>query len=544
MEKIQFQQEEIQRLSNKFQVSYLCAKVLASKKLTDEEITSLLEKPVLNDPFDASGIKEVVDRIQTAKINNEKVMICGDYDSDGICATAILYDALTKYGVQSGFYIPNRFKEGYGLHPDTVQLAYQKGYRLLITVDNGVKAHDALAKAKSLGIDVIVTDHHTIEEKIDCLHLLHPKYMGEEYLSFCGADVALTIARALIGDCEEHIIYACIASIADVMVLRGETRKIVKLGIQYLNQGFAPSIQLLKNNKYNSWDETEIAFSVVPKLNATGRLADLANANNTVKYLLSQNLTAQKQMAVQINDLNETRKSMSASMVELARNLIDAHANFQVIYDENLHEGILGLIAGKLCDEYNQPVMILSKHHDLLKGSIRGGNRVDLRTFFDDIKDELSAYGGHRDAAGIAFPIEKLDEITTYVKKHINEVSLLEKEEETSIALSMDEINVEEVESLACLAPFGNGFEEPQFYLEEMKPLKYMYLKDGLHVKWVCRDDLECLLFQVKEGQKKLVDSEKLDFIGSLKISSFMGKKKMNLFVNELVKSDAFSENV
>lgn len=150
-------------------------------------------------------------------------------------------DALRRYGIQAGFYIPNRFAEGYGLQKHTVELAHEKGYSLLITVGNGVKALDALTEARNRGVDVIVTDHHAMDEEFPCLYLLHPFLMGERFETLSGAGVALEISRALLGEVKEHVVLACVAAIADVMPLRQETRAIVQLGLQYLRQDLSPS---------------------------------------------------------------------------------------------------------------------------------------------------------------------------------------------------------------------------------------------------------------------------------------------------------------
>ena len=326
-------QKEIQHT---FHLSSLCSKVLAAKGLEDDQIEALLEEPVLADPFSATGMNEVIQRLYKAKLSHEKVLVCGDYDADGICSTAILVDAFRAYGIDCGFYIPNRLKEGYGLHPNTVQLAKDKGYGLLITVDNGVKATEALQLAKELQLDVIVTDHHNMDEPVECLYLLHPFLMGERFSTLSGAGVALEIARALIGDKKEHVVLACVAAIADVMSLTQETRAIVKLGIQYLKQGVCLPIRMLANDRYPKWDEVLIAFQIVPKLNVTGRLADMVNVNNTVRYLLLTSEVEIMNVAKQITNLNDKRKEMSSEMVERAKALVHDEYRFQLLFDDSL----------------------------------------------------------------------------------------------------------------------------------------------------------------------------------------------------------------
>lgn len=519
-------------IENTFHLSSLCAKVLASKGLDDEQIIKLLEEPKLADPLSAIGMKEVISRIQQAKQNGEKVLICGDYDADGICSTAILVDALRIYGVECGFYIPNRLSEGYGLHPHTVQLAYDKGYGLLITVDNGVKAFDALQLAKELNLDVIVTDHHNMDEPIDCLYLLHPFLMGDRFSTLSGAGVAMEISRALIGENKEHVVLACVAAIADVMSLTQETRAIVKLGIQYLKQGICLPIRMLANDKYPKWDEVLIAFQIVPKLNVTGRLADMVNVNNTVRYLLLKNEGEIQQVAKQISDLNDKRKKMSNAMVEKAKTLVHDEYRFQLLFDDSFHEGIVGLVAGKLAEELQMPVMVAARCKDGFKGSIRSQGLLDLTTFFDDCKPNLSAFGGHRAAAGIGFDFENKQAIQDYVNTKMEDVVFDTNTTYDVIEVSMPEITLEQVESLTCLAPFGEGFSEPLFLLEKQQVQECKSLSKGLHTKWVLNDSVEAMHFY-DQSWKNFQQGQFVSFIGNLRINTFLGRKKVNIFITD-----------
>ncbi len=520
-------------IQTKFHVSNLCAKVLAAKDMEDEQIKELFQKPQLADPFSAKGMQEVIERIYQAKMNNEKVMVCGDYDADGISATAILVDALRRFHVQVGYYIPNRFTEGYGLQKHTVQLAHEKGYRLLITVDNGVKAFDALLEAQRLGIDVIVTDHHAMEEEVPCKLLLHPFLMGQRFETLSGAGVALTIARALKTATKDHVVFACVAAIADVMELRAETRAIVQLGLQYLREGVCIPIQLLVKEKYPRWDETLLAFQVVPKLNTTGRLADMANANNTVRYLLSGNPQQLQHAAEQIKQLNEKRKLMSEEMVQMARTLVRPEYRFQLLFHDSFHEGMAGLVAGKLSEELQMPVMIAAQREQMFKGSIRSLDLLDLTTFFDDCRSSLSAYGGHRAAAGIGFPCENKQVIQDYVNTKMESIHFKPEKIYKAIQIQPHEITISEVESLSLLGPFGNGFEEPIFHLHDVAVQNCRQLGNNEHVKWQINETLEAMFFRSGSAYERLHDKQHMNFIGSLRINNFMGRKKVNIFVEE-----------
>lgn len=524
--------DRVEEIQNKFAVSALCARVLASKQGSDDEIEALLRDPILADPFCAKGVKEIVDRITIAKENKEKVLVCGDYDTDGICSTAIMYDTLQRFGIVCGFYIPDRFKEGYGLQKHTVEMAHDKGYSLLITVDNGVKAFDALHEAQKREIDVIVMDHHAMEEEFPCLYLLHPFEMGKRFDTLSGAGVALVVSRALLGEIKEHVVLACVAAIADVMPLHKETRDIVKLGIQYLKENVCLPIQRLANDRYPIWDEQVIAFQIVPKLNATGRLADMVNVNNTVRYLLLQDATEIQQVSKQIYELNEKRKVMSNAMVEIAKSLVHPEHKFQMLFHESFHEGMAGLVAGKLSAELQQPVMVVAKNKNHYKGSIRSNGVLDLTTFFDDCKGDLLAYGGHKAAAGIGFLCENKQIIQDYVNDKMRRIEVFEDLKYDVIQGCVADMNIHEVSSLKRLAPFGHGFEEPLFYFPDVPIKERKSLKDGQHCKWILQDTCEAMYFNCKNTEE-LLRKTSLNFIGTLRINSFMGRKKVNIFIHE-----------
>lgn len=241
-------------------MSALCTKVLISRRLKDKQVTELSQKPQLADPFTANDMQEATTRIYQAKQNKERVMVCGDCDADGVCSTAILMGALCRYGIQARFYIPNHLAKGYGLQKHTTELAHEKGYGLLITVDNDVKVLDALAEVRNGGVDVVVTDHHVMDEKFPYLYLLRPFLMEERFETLSGAGVALEISRTLLGRVKEHVVLAYVAAITDVILLCREIKAIVQLELQYLRQGIHQSIQLLTNDRYSKWDEALVAF--------------------------------------------------------------------------------------------------------------------------------------------------------------------------------------------------------------------------------------------------------------------------------------------
>lgn len=520
----------IQYIQEKYKVSNLCAKVLSHMELDDQAIETILHDQSSLDNLSLDFLNPILLRLQKAKEAKEKILICGDYDCDGICATTIMYDALTKYGIECGYYIPNRFKEGYGLHISTVENARQKGYTLIVTVDNGVKATQALTLAKNYGIEIIITDHHNYEKnEIIADYFLHPNLLDKQFSNMCGAGLAFLISYTLIGLQEKHIILAGIATIGDVVPVLNLNRIIIKKCIELLNSGKYFAIQCLSNDR-NVWDETKIAFQIVPKLNSIGRLADCANANTIVRFLLSEDANVIQNVVIQINALNNKRKELSATMEQLALQKIKHEDDFLVVYDETFHEGINGIVASKILAQFQKPVMVLSKSDGILKGSIRS-NSVDLTHYFDSINDELLSYGGHKEAAGIGFEENKLALIIDYVNKKI-------KDEDKEITLcvlplTVKEISIASIQSLDCLKPFGSKFSLPLFMVEDTD-LKLQQMSHGKHLKYE-GNSISYLYFN--EGRRYNEDCKKdgFTFIGSLNINHFRNQSSVNMIVERII---------
>lgn len=522
--------KNVQYLKDKYHLSSLCAKVLAYMELTEEEIDEIIKHDTDLNDLSFPLLDKIIQRFQKAKEQKEKVLVCGDYDCDGICATSILSNALEIYGIDCGYYIPNRFKEGYGLHVNTVELAHKKGYSLLVTVDNGVKALDALTLAKEYNIDVILSDHHNYEEdELICDLFLHPNILPKQFKGMCGAGLAYLMSYALIGYHEKHAVLAGIATIGDVVPLRRVNRALVKRSIDLLNAGKYFAIQSLANDR-QSWDEKKIAYQIVPKLNSIGRLADRANANNVVRFLCSDDANIIQDMVVQINQLNGERKELSSLMEERASALIQKEDNFHVLYDESFHEGINGIVASRFVNKLQQPVMVLSQSEGILKGSIRS-NSVDLTNFFDDLKDSLISYGGHKEAAGIAFAKEQL----SFIKNYCND-KLVDYDEDASLSvlpLDKKEVTMDEILSLDQLKPFGCGFELPPFMIHD-DSLEIVKMSNGKHLKYV-GSDISYVYFNSGERYAQDKNKQIFTFVGSLEINYFRNNRSINMLVDHII---------
>ncbi len=438
----------------KWNIPALPAAAIAASGLSEEQIAELLDPSEELTSCRCEAIDRVCRRLAEARDKKEKVFVAGDYDADGICSTAIMKDTLDRLRITNGYYIPDRFKEGYGLSAATVKLAFEKGYRLIITVDNGVKCFESLTLAKELGMDVIVTDHHTIEEEVPCDILLHPDLMEDCFANLSGAGVVLEISRRMLGDIPMHTALAAIALIGDVMPVWKENRRIIKAGLRAIERGELPAVLPLFR-RGGAVDSTAISFQVVPKLNSVARMNDTSNVNTLVPFLLSRKKNQIDRYAVQLERVNNARRRRSDTMVKRALELADDSA-FPVIFDESFFEGVNGIAAGRLARSMHKPVLVFSRHDDLLKGSGRSVEGFDMYSFFSGF-EELEQFGGHTGAVGIAVKESNYEAFCAHVAEQMRQMPLPQGETaDPAFLIHPDHLNLEEVMAFEALRPFPN----------------------------------------------------------------------------------------
>lgn len=469
-------------------------------------------------------------RLRQAIEQKEKVIVCGDYDCDGIMATAILTDGLRKAGASVGFYVPDRIKEGYGLHEETVRMANEKGYSLLVTVDNGVRADAALALAASLGMSVIVTDHHVMDEPVQADYVVHPTLMEEEYSTLCGAGVAYELLRSAGLADDYHRLLAGIASVGDQMSVTGETRYLIQAAIRDLNHNrdmhFTPFL------KPGVVDETVIAFQIVPRLNAPGRLSNLANVNNVVRYFLDQDIGRIRAMALQINEINERRKQMSEIMLRQARQKADLDQPVVYVEDESFHEGIIGLVAGSLCAASGKPVIVAARNAGGCKASMRGPKGFDCMKFLAGF-DQFSTLGGHAQAAGFSYDLDAAAAFADYIKQAGPQITIAPVQQK-SIILDPSLATVEQIRGLDALRPFGPGFALPPFEIREPVVAKITDMSQGRHRRYTLKNGLSCVHFNQTETDRARSICSVEAFVGTPSINVFKGVRFPQFIIDRI----------
>lgn len=521
----------IEEIMARWQIGSLAAKVLEHRNLTEDQIDDVLNAdPFLHDNH-ASCVQKAVQRLKLAKERKEKILIAGDYDCDGICATAIMKDTLDRFGIECGFYIPNRFKEGYGLNENTVRLAYEKGYRIILTVDNGVAADKAIDLCRSLNMEIIVTDHHTIVDQLNWNLLVHPDLMDAQFKGMCGAGVALQISRALLPEIKEHVMMAAIATIGDMMEVFHENRSLIKTGLIYLNERTFLPIERLCERQINTWTEKDIAFQIVPKLNAIGRLADMVNANNVVRYLLAKDRLTIEAGASQIKEINQVRRKLSKSMSDMALGMME-DANFICVVHDEFHEGLLGLIANTISTSLNKPSVVFTKAESTYKGSVRSAGKLNLFDFFEDFGDLIVQFGGHAQAAGIQVLPDKMEAFQKKLSQKSS--SLVIEEEKEALWIHSVDCSIENIEELERLRPYGHGFEAPEFVIDQLTMIGAQAMKNQ-YPKWTLAHPtcgLEAISFSLP---KESIEKQIIAFEGNLSINQFMSVKKAQILVNSFI---------
>ncbi len=494
---------DLKAMSDKYKISQLLCKLMVNRDITDENIINSYINPVYENLHSPKAMKDIllaVDIIKRKIQENKKVRIIGDYDVDGIISVFILYTALKKCGANVDYEIPDRIKDGYGINKNIVKAAYDEGIDTIITCDNGISAIDQIQYAKDLGLTVIVTDHHDvpfveedglrtfISSQADAI--INPKQIECEYefKSICGAGVAFKLMEALYEElrmdkeeCYKLIEFVAIATVCDVVDLIDENRIFVKNGLGMLNNTENIGIKALK--KASGLEDKEITayhlgFVIGPCLNASGRLD---SAKKGLELLLMEDDEEAEKLAQEIVDLNDARKNMTKEGVDRAINIIDSteiiNDKILVVYIPDIHESLAGIVAGRVKEKYNKPTIILTKSEEGVKGSARSIEEYNMFEGLLACKELLDKFGGHPMAAGLSLQEDKID----MLRKNLNDKCELTDEDLTrkimiDESLPLEYLNINLIEELEVLEPFGKGNSKPVFGVRDVKVAKAMLL--------------------------------------------------------------------
>ena len=526
-------------IQNQYHVNSLLAKVL-SHYHDPQVLESLLNPRLIYHDFSLFEEADMtLDRIQEAIENQEKICIYGDYDCDGILATTILVQAFLELGVHVGYHIPNRFQDGYGLNANRVKQMADKGYSLIITVDNGVKAFEAVECANALGVDVIITDHHQFDNDLpDACTFIHTKLSPDyPFKEISGGFVAYKLASALLKRQDKYLYcLAAITTISDMMPLLDENRSLVKKALQFMKEEKYTSLELLLGNQQN-YSSTTIGFTIAPKINSFGRLPELCNPNILVKYFMKDAPMELMMKVSQVaNEINLKRQTLTNEQYALA--VEDFQESYLYWSSENVHEGIIGLIAGKYTRQYERPSFVM--HYDgesgIYKGSARSVEGFSLHEFFLSHQDQLVTFGEHSLAGGFAVDKEHYESFRQCIEESLKDVEL---HSSTSVLLiDNHDLSIQNIESLVLLEPFGMGNEEPLYLLKNVPVSKIYTLSEGKHLKMDIEYPnvkLSGLFFHEGKRIDELCQKKFFDIVGTLSINEFRNQKTINIIIKDII---------
>ena len=531
-------------------LSPIIKKILESKHIVDEESIQLTLNGVEidHDTSLLSDIDKTVERINQAIDKNEHILVYGDYDADGVTSTTILVHTLQKLGAQVGWYIPNRFTEGYGPNETAFQNAYDEGVSLIITVDNGIQGHNEIKMVQDLGVDVIVTDHHeigrTLPEAYAIVHPMHPEF-DYPFKYLCGAGVAYKLAQTLLDNVPNYFkAYAAIGTIADLVSLTDENRSIVQNGLRVMNESCPIAIKALLNQaSFNDEiSEETIGFIIGPRLNAVGRLED---ASLAAELLMSESPEEAEFLAEQVEHFNQERKDIVASITEealaMAEDYVKQGHQFLLLAKEDWHEGVLGIVASKIVETYSLPTLILNIDYEQnhAKGSARSIEQVSMFEILSAHQDLISKFGGHHMAAGMTMDIDNIDELRTGLNEwmaRLNETTSLEPSKNVDVLLDKSDITIKNIRDIQKLRPFGTDFTSPLFEIRDVaiKSLKAIG-KEQNHLKMTLGEsNLVSLFWQNGAYASQLEIGQPVNLIGNLQINEWNGNQTPQFMVQDI----------
>ncbi|WP_239723883.1 single-stranded-DNA-specific exonuclease RecJ [Mammaliicoccus sp. A-M4] len=538
------------QIIKKFNISPLLEKALVSKGYTTQtDIEHLLSKEELfHDPMLLSDMEKAVSRIHKAIENSEKILVYGDYDADGVTSTTILVKTLESLGAQVGWYIPNRFTEGYGPSEGAFRNAHDEDVTLIITVDNGVQGHHEIDIANELGIDVIVTDHHEFGiTKPNAYAIVHPMHPDSDYPFeyLAGVGVSYKLCKALKADLPDYFLgLVAIGTIADLVSLTDENRYMVKRGLNILNEKPSPGIKaLLEVADYtDEVSEQTVGFIIGPRLNAVGRLDD---ARLACELLMCEDSDEATFLAEEVDHFNTERKAIVETITEealvLAQEQIDTNAQFLVLAKEDWNEGVLGIVASRIVEQYHLPTIVLNVdiEQNHAKGSARSIEQVSMFEFLQNNSELIQKFGGHHMAAGMTLDIDAIESL----KKALNdEMYKLTEGKPLLPQLTVDseiqvsDISVENIFDLERLRPFGTDISAPLFAVKNVQVNSVKGIgQSEKHLKLTLTDkNIAALHWNFGHLQHDITNETTINIAGSLNVNEWNGHQSPQIIVKDL----------
>ncbi len=545
-----------EEISNEFNISNLLSNILINRGITKKEDIEVFLNPTRNDfhdPYLLPDMEKAVDRILKAIKNKEKIIIYGDYDVDGITSVTVLKKFLEERKVEVFAYIPNRLDEGYGLNLDAVEKIAEDGFKLMITVDCGISGVEEVKLAKKLGIETIITDHHEPGEILpEAFAVIDPKIKTSMYpfrgLAGCGVVFKFiqAIGIKLNLDEKEYLKYldiVCVGTISDIVPLIDENRVIAKLGLKLVNVTQNIGLRtLLDKSGYTKIDSASISFGIAPRINACGRMGFQEEALNLF-------LTNDKQEAIKIteklNEYNKERQETEKKIFEETIKIIEEKEKDKtsiVVGSKNWHHGVIGIVSSKVTDMYFKPSILVCFEDGEAKGSGRSIPGFDLHEALSKCNTHLDKFGGHEMAVGLSLKESEFEAFKEEFEKYTknSQIDKIIPVIKADGQITLKDFNIELVNELKLLEPFGEANKVPLFIYRNLKIDGVRSLSEGKHLKLILKDGnttINTIGFNMGYLANEYQIGDKIDIIGTIEINSFNGNVNVQINLKDIRKS-------
>lgn len=559
------QQDELVKLIEDLDISTALAKILLDRGITNFEAAKAFFRPQLDelhDPFLMKGMDDAVNRIQDAIANDEKIMIFGDYDVDGTTAVALMYQYLTNFTQNLTYYIPDRYKEGYGVSDIGIDFAIDNDITLIIALDCGTKAVDKIKRAKNNKVDFIVCDHHTPGESLPDAIILNPKQKECDYpfKELCGCGVGFKLAQAIndtmalpFSEIEYLLDLVMVAIGADIVSVMGENRVMAHYGLKKLNEqprvGFKELLKLAK--KEGRLTVTDVVFTIAPRINAAGRIK---TGNKAVELLLTDTVEAAEKIGKEINNYNTERRVLDKEITEQALNQIRndewlLNAQSTVVFNKSWHKGVVGIVASRLVETYYRPTIVLTESNGQAVGSARSVKDFNVYNAIEQCSDLITQFGGHFYAAGMTMPVENVPAFKLKFNQVVSDT--ITKEQQQSKIEITDVIEFRDIYEaernvipkfyrvLKQFAPFGPDNMHPVFVSKNVEVSGSARLLKDEHLKLKLVQDhypdieIDAIGFGLGEFYNQ-VQNNTFDIAYTIDENNWRGKSTLQLMIKDI----------
>lgn len=549
---------KVKELSRRYGLPAFTAMLLTIRGVTAQSQIERFFNPGwdMADPFSIKDMDKAVDRIRAAISAGEKICIYGDYDCDGVTSTALLYSYLNNQFADVIYYIPDRNTEGYGMNKKAVDYLKKQGVRLIVTVDNGISAIDEINYAGTLGIDVVVTDHHKPQDVLPtAVAVVNPHRLDDtsEFKDYCGAGIALQLASAMEGDSffvlENYSDLAAFGTIADLVPLSGENRTIVKAGLIHIENDARYGIaKLIEKAQIESVNAGNVAFKLAPRINAAGRLGTPYDA---VDLLLTEDEGNADAQAEKLSNLNSKRQTIENQIYEEICSRMKEQPELTydrvlVISSEGWNSGVIGIVASKITEKYGKPCIIIAEDEDICKGSGRSIAGFSLVDAIFACSDLLEKYGGHPMAAGLSIQQRNIDAFRKAINHYADQLGAMPlMTMKLDCNLNPETIVTDMVHQLHGFEPFGYGNPKPVFGINHMHLDKIIPLSGGKHIKLaVSRGNarLNFVKFSTTPEEFPYPEGSDLDFAVGMDINLYQNREYLSFNIKDIRLSDFDTE--